>query len=200
MTEIAVRSEELTPEQRETFLDVIRENPGIGTRAALARAGVMQESVHERGNGAPAWVRKVPLSKDAAKALIESDPELFDDYLAARGKHPEQLVSEAVRRAVHGVDKPVYQNGMQVGEIREYSDRLLGMLLKAYVPEFRDSARLEVTGDGGGPIETQQGVSLVAVLGVLRDAGVALDGNSIGPAREALPAARPVLAEPVPED
>jgi hypothetical protein len=40
------------------------------------------------------------------------------------------LEPEALRRAVEGVERPVYQGGKQVGTIREYSDTLLIFLLK----------------------------------------------------------------------
>jgi hypothetical protein len=41
---------------------------------------------------------------------------------------------------VEGVDKPVYQGGVLVGYVREYSDQLLVTLLKAHRPEkFRDN-------------------------------------------------------------
>lgn len=42
---------------------------------------------------------------------------------------------EAYRRAVHGVVKPVYQGGVKVGEITEYSDTLLIFILRALKPE-----------------------------------------------------------------
>ncbi len=65
----------------------------------------------------------------------------------------DALEGEAHRRAVVGVLKPVYQGGQRVGAIREYSDTLLIILLKAGRPEkFRD--RFEHVGRGGGPIET----------------------------------------------
>lgn len=49
------------------------------------------------------------------------------------------LEGEAVRRAYHGTDKPVYQRGVMVGTIREYSDTLLTTLLKARRPDrYRD--------------------------------------------------------------
>ena len=67
------------------------------------------------------------------------------------------LEAEALRRALKGTEKPVYQNGKQVGAIREYSDLLLIFLLKARRPTvYRENARLELTGVGGGPIATTQ--------------------------------------------
>jgi hypothetical protein len=49
--------------------------------------------------------------------------------------------------------KPVFQNGEQVGVIREYSDTLLIFLLKGHRPErFKDRRETQVTGKNGGPI------------------------------------------------
>ena len=63
------------------------------------------------------------------------------------------LETEAWRRAVKGVLKPVFQQGSRVGSIREYSDTLLIFLLKGTKPQkYKD--RVEATGPNGGPIVT----------------------------------------------
>ena len=46
------------------------------------------------------------------------------------------LESEAIRRAVRGVEEDVYFKGEVVGQKTVYSDGLLGKLLEAKVPEF----------------------------------------------------------------
>jgi hypothetical protein len=64
------------------------------------------------------------------------------------------LEDEAVRRAYEGVLKPVYQGGKKVGNIKEYSDTLLIVLLKARAPEkYKDRVHKEITGKDGAPIE-----------------------------------------------
>lgn len=63
------------------------------------------------------------------------------------------LEKEAIRRAVVGVEKPVYQQGEMVGTVREYSDTLLIFMMKGERPgKYRDQAKVEVTGPGGGPL------------------------------------------------
>ncbi len=58
----------------------------------------------------------------------------------------DALASEARRRAVEGVLKPVYYKGKLVGFIREYSDTLLMFLMKAAMPEkYRDNVRAKST-------------------------------------------------------
>ena len=57
------------------------------------------------------------------------------------------LEAEARRRAVTGVDKPVYYKGEVVGSITQYSDRLLMFLLRAHRPQkFRDGGKVKQTG------------------------------------------------------
>ena len=56
------------------------------------------------------------------------------------------LEAEARRRAVTGIDKPVYYKGKVVGSITKYSDRLLMFLLKAHDPKFRDGGKVEHPG------------------------------------------------------
>lgn len=88
----------------------------------------------------------------------------------------DSLQSEAWRRGRDGVEKPLYQNGKRVIDydeigiphpvvVREYSDSLLALLLKAHLPEkFNPATRTEISGPQGAPlaIETQSKV-LVAV-------------------------------------
>ena len=63
----------------------------------------------------------------------------------------DALEAEARRRAVEGVDEPVYYKGQLVDTIKKYSDTLLITLLKAHRPEkFRE--RFEHTGADGGPL------------------------------------------------
>lgn len=52
----------------------------------------------------------------------------------------DSLEDEAVRRARDGYDKPVYQQGQCVGQVRKYSDTLMVFLLKGARPKkYRDN-------------------------------------------------------------
>jgi hypothetical protein len=56
----------------------------------------------------------------------------------------DDLEKEARRRAIEGIDVPIYSQGKFVDTHKQYSDGLLTLLLKAHKPKkFRD--RLEVT-------------------------------------------------------
>jgi hypothetical protein len=56
------------------------------------------------------------------------------------------LEEEAKRRAFEGIVKPVYQKGVRVGSVREYSDQLAMFLLKAYDAKFKESTTVNVVG------------------------------------------------------
>lgn len=66
----------------------------------------------------------------------------------------EELELEAYRRAVHGTKRPVWFKGERCGFVREYSDTLLVVLLKARAPEkYRENTKIEHAGSNGGPIQ-----------------------------------------------
>jgi hypothetical protein len=67
--------------------------------------------------------------------LWREDGEFCVREQQAKESFADQLEQEAVRRAWHGNLKPVYQAGIRVGFIREYSDTLLIFLLKANRPD-----------------------------------------------------------------
>ena len=58
------------------------------------------------------------------------DPEYAEAFRDAHQEACDSLRSEARRRAVEGVVKPVYYQGVECGGIREYSDTLLIFLMK----------------------------------------------------------------------
>jgi hypothetical protein len=56
----------------------------------------------------------------------------------------EALEHEAVRRAYHGVEEPVFYEGVQCGSVTKYSDKLLMVLLKARNPaKYREGSGAE---------------------------------------------------------
>lgn len=62
----------------------------------------------------------------------------------------DRMESEAYRRAVNGTLRPVYQGGARVGFVREYSDTLMCLLLKAHKPKkYRENSSVEMTGPDG---------------------------------------------------
>lgn len=122
---------DLTPEKRkELFLEYLRERPNV-TKAARW-AGWTRQNVY---------------------ILRDNDPEFAKAWDAALEESIELCEGEMHRRAFDGTLKPVYQSGVKVGSIREYSDTLAIFLMKAHRPEkYRETTRTEITGKDGKAI------------------------------------------------
>ena len=85
---------------------------------------------------------------------LNTDPDYKTAFIEAGEQAAERLEQEARRRAVDGVEKPVYQGGKKVGTVKEYSDTLLIFMLKGIKPEkYKDRVYNEHTGADGGPIQ-----------------------------------------------
>lgn len=63
------------------------------------------------------------------------DPEFAEAYEEAKQIAAQNLEDEAYRRAVEGVDEPVFFKGDECGTVKKYSDSLLTTLLKGNFPE-----------------------------------------------------------------
>jgi len=101
----------------------------------LERLGSFQGAADEVGNSISTVYHHRRTNPDFAQACEE-----------ALERFRQSLVSEAVRRGVHGVERPVFQQGKFAGVEVVYSDRLLEILLKAKLVEFKDSVKVEQTG------------------------------------------------------
>ncbi len=63
----------------------------------------------------------------------------------------DRIEDEALRRAIAGSERPIYQGGKHVGSERVYSDRLIELLLKARRPKkYRERVEHKHGGDGQG--------------------------------------------------
>lgn len=116
-----------TPEKEPwmgTFIGALRE--GVSVSSAARRAGVCRKTVYRY--------------RDQQDDFRKSWDDAVEDGT-------DRLEDEALRRAMEGTDKPVYQGGVNVGTIREYSDTLAIFLLKARRPEkFRDNVDIKHSG------------------------------------------------------
>lgn len=117
---------------REIFLKELRETANVS--ASARAAGVARRTVY-------VW--------------RYADPEFAEAWADAELEAADTLEREAWRRAVEGVDEPVFHLGQKCGQIRRYSDRMLEILLKGHKPEKFVERRI-LTGANGGPIETHE--------------------------------------------
>jgi hypothetical protein len=93
------------------------------------------------------------MSRQTVYDLRNSDPGFKSDWDAAIDVATDALEAEARRRALVGVEEPVFHLGKQVATVRKYSSRLLEILLKAHRPDkFRETINQQHSGPGGGPI------------------------------------------------
>ena len=97
-----------------------------------------------------AEIGNVTLSAKYAKltrTIVYRERERNPAFLKAWDKALEEasdiLEAEAWRRSMKGTLKPVFYQGVECGQVREYSDTLLTLLLKANRPKkFRENLNL----------------------------------------------------------
>lgn len=112
------------------------------------------ENLAETANVSAA-ARAVRISRQHLYRLRDENPEFAAAWLEAERLGTGVLEGEAARRAHKGTLKPVFYKGQKCGTVREYSDTLLIFLLKARDRErFGDKVQSELTGKGGGPIQS----------------------------------------------
>lgn len=113
-----------TDRRREKFIEHLRKTCNVSEAAKVA--GVARRSAYE-------W-------RDA-------DPAFAADWDEAEQEAADKLEREAWRRAVEGTDKPIAYQGEITATFKEYSDRMLELLLKAHRPEkFKDRVATEHSG------------------------------------------------------
>lgn len=98
----------------------------------------------------------------------EHDPEFSLRFQQANKEANWLLFGEAWHRALKGEEEYVVSAGKIVLDpdgkplkTHKKSDRLLELLLKARLPEFREKQQVELTGRDGGPIDTNHRVVFV---------------------------------------
>ncbi len=101
-----------TDEARETFLATLA--AACNVTAACRAAGICRQTAYQ-------W--------------REDDKAFAEAWKGALEEAVDGLEKEAWRRAVEGVDRPIVYQGAVTGTYREYSDRMMEILLKAHRPE-----------------------------------------------------------------
>lgn len=78
---------------------------------------------------------------------MRADPEFAQAVEHANEEATASLISEAVRRARDGTERPVFgRDGEVKGTYREYSDFLLKFLIEARDPNYNVKRQLELNG------------------------------------------------------
>ena len=91
--------------------------------------------------------QKAAIPRSTADTRITNDPDMKALCVEAERIAADILQQEAHRRAVTGTNRPIYQGGKLVGYERQYSDKLMELLLKANLPDkFADRQKLDISG------------------------------------------------------
>lgn len=87
-----------------------------------------------------AAAKSARINRQYVYKVRDEEKEFAEAWADAEAEAIETAEAEGYRRAVKGVKKPVFQNGILVGTITEYSDGLLQFYLKAHKPKvYRES-------------------------------------------------------------
>lgn len=124
----ALRIEEITVEHIERFLDNLR------------TTGLWYESAEACG-----------LSYSTILRLRKQDEEFKEMCEEMMQSYRESLERACHNRAVDGWDEPVFSQrlGTQIGTIRKFDSRLLELMLKRHIPEYREKYEGEIKITGG---------------------------------------------------
>lgn len=132
-----------------------RKAPLFSSTIRAKRKKIFLESYAKDGNHAKAS-RDCGISLRQTYHWLELDPNFAKAYYDAREHYLAKLEAEADRRAVEGVDRPVFYRGEICGHVTEFSDSLLMFRLKALAPQkYRERQSLEHSGPEGKPINTK---------------------------------------------
>jgi hypothetical protein len=135
-------------DRREELAAKIKGLNGFGPE----KQAVFLEILAEKGNVSAA-AKFVGISRTEAYRTYQRDETfaaLWDEALEIAC---DILEAEAHRRAVEGVDEPVFYRGEEIGAIKKYSDTLLLRLLEAHRPsKWRSGTKHEFP---DGPPATQ---------------------------------------------
>lgn len=136
--------ESLTPQQQTAVLAY--EATGL-VQAAADAAGCSRVTISR-------WRKKSPDFATAWQNARDTIADIHEDELH--------------RRAVTGIDEPIFYKGQEIATVKRYSDSLLMFALKGLRPtRYRDTTRMEMADDSAPPEDmddTQAAARLAALL------------------------------------
>lgn len=114
------------------------------TRKRVRKIPLFLKELRDNGGFVGKACEAVGVSKQSVYNWRESDPTFAADWDRAVDLATEDLEKEVRRRALVGVDEPVFYKGEPCGAIRKYSDSLLMFAIKARKPEYRDAVKITI--------------------------------------------------------
>ncbi len=88
------------------------------------------------------------VSRETLYTWKEHDEAFMFRFNQAKEEGDDCVRDEIRRRGVEGWEEPIYQLKTYVGTVRKYSDRMLEMMAKARMPEYRDKVDVHATVQG----------------------------------------------------
>lgn len=104
--------------------------------SAYAKLGRIVDAARATGINRKHHYRWMKASTKAAKLYQRHFHDLHGELCGS-------MEDEAWRRAVDGVDKPVFYKGEICGYVREFSDRLLLAMMRANIPKYVERQQVE---------------------------------------------------------
>lgn len=89
--------------------------------------------------------RECGISPATVREHLQDDLDFRNAVDEAYSDFKELVEAEVMRRAIMGWDEPVYQQGMLAGSVRKYDSRLLELLAKRHIPEYKE--KFEISGN-----------------------------------------------------
>ena len=115
-----------------------RRHPGtVDKRFTSARQEKYLNALKEHGEEALAR-DEVGIHRETVKRHRLKTPGFNEAEEEAMRIYRARLAATVHRRGVDGVQEPIYWNGLVVGWVTKYSDRMLELQVKRHIPEYRD--------------------------------------------------------------
>lgn len=114
------------------------------TPKRIRKGPMFLKELRENGGFVGKACETVAVSKQTVYNWRSDDVEFAADWDRVVDLATEDLEKEVRRRALIGVDEPVFYKGEQCGVIRKYSDTLLMFAIKARKPEYREAIKLTI--------------------------------------------------------
>lgn len=131
-----------------------------GTTLGAKRAVFLKEL--RKTLNVSAAARKAGIGNSTVYRHRRANARFRADWDAALAEAVDDVESNILRRAIEGVERPVYYRGQKVGSIRTYSDALGMFVLKAKRPEVY--ARLVGAGAAGAAAEMTEAEAKAELL------------------------------------
>lgn len=120
-----------------------------GQRLTAKQRAEAQEAFlasYSQGHSITKSCQAAGIHRDTLYTWKEHDEPFMLRFNQAKEEGDDCIRDEVRRRGVEGWEEPVYQLARLAGTVRKYSDRMLEMMAKARMPEYRDKHDVNVTG------------------------------------------------------